>query len=627
MSSSELSNALNPHVVVQRPRRRQYPTTNPANPLATPAVRHAQVPQPTAPHRSELELAMVPQEPSPPTQAAPVIQPPPPPPRHAPPVVHELYRVIASAKNAATAESRRRIAWEREQEARAAQVQAQMEQRLETVQQELSMLKAYISMHPSLAPPAEVQERSFGTIPTTARIEPVSPAPEPFSHSPMPHASPASQHISVAQPMPMFVQGASSRPLSAHGTDALYVIQESPSPSVSAPTPSIYAFQGPLTPQSDGSPTNSRTATPELGRNTRKRPRRVLEDDTDYSSDSEDSDAPPTDRPLRRKNGHDDRCLTIHHALRIHIRKMMKLKHGEDLPASAFEGVIPAVTEPVRFVWTRTTKQSAVNATMKKRIVSDIKANRHKYKHVPDNDFQKKTLEAAFEQVFTTLRQKYKSQGDATAATKLQRREDHKALKARRLHRKKTKLANRTEARNNVGAFSQPAFDSALQQDCMSSEESDGEEPAPAGGSTETMQVFRTRGLSWRSSRLLRFYAILDNQDRIDKSFRPKRGVGRRVRREGPPKDGFFLPPKGVARWMVSQKWIREMEAVRPDLTDILRELVVDPAEPEAEDARILLGPDETSDEEVVQAQPQAAYYGHVSDTSYSLYNALQPVL
>ena len=189
------------------------------------------------------------------------------------------------------------------------------------------------------------------------------------------------------------------------------------------------------------------------------------------------------------------------------------------------------------------------------------------------------------------------------------------------------KLANRSEARKNVGAFSQPTFDGALQQECMSSEESDGEEPAPAGGSAETVQAFRTRGLSWRSARLLRFYAILDNQDRIDKSFKPKRGVGRRVRREGPPKEGFFLPPKGVARWMVSRKWIREMEAVRPDLADILRELIVEPAEPEAEDARTLLGPDEGSDDEAVQAQPQAVFYGHVSDTSYSLYNALQPVV
>ena len=175
-----------------------------------------------------------------------------------------------------------------------------------------------------------------------------------------------------------------------------------------------------------------------------------------------------------------------------------------------------------------------------------------------------------------------------------------------------------------MDAFAQPVFDAALQQECMSSEESDGEQPGDDGA---LLEVFRTRGLRWRSARLRRFYAVLDEQDRFEKSAKPKRGLGRRVRREGLPKDGLFLPPKGVARWMVSRKWIREMEAVRPDLADILRELIVEPAEPEAEDARTLLGPDEGSDDEAVQAQPQAVFYGNVSDTSYSLYNALQPVV
>ena len=50
----------------------------------------------------------------------------------------------------------------------------------------------------------------------------------------------------------------------------------------------------------------------------------------------------------------------------------------------------------------------------------------------------KKAADAAFEQVFTTLRQKYKAENDAAAASRLKRREDHKALKARRLLRKKT---------------------------------------------------------------------------------------------------------------------------------------------------------------------------------------------
>ena len=116
---------------------------------------------------------------------------------------------------------------------------------------------------------------------------------------------------------------------------------------------------------------------------------------------------------------------------------MMKLKYGESLPESAFEGPVPPPTEPVRFVWSRTTKQSPLNATLKRRIVADVKAHRHKYKHVPDKDFNKKTLDAAFEQVFTTYRQKYKAQNDVKTKMREQRRETLKAAKTRRQQRKK----------------------------------------------------------------------------------------------------------------------------------------------------------------------------------------------
>ena len=185
------------------------------------------------------------------------------------------------------------------------------------------------------------------------------------------------------------------------------------------------------------------------------------------------------------------------------------------------------------------------------------------------------------------------------------------------------KLANRTEARKNIPALYPPALDGGLQLDCMSSEESEGEEPAPSdqGHRVESVQVFRTRGLAWRSARLVRMYALLDTQDKLDKSFKPKRGVGRRVRCEGPLKEGFLLPPKGVAEWMVSQRWIREMEVDRPDLRDILHDLIIERGQPEGEDTRLLLGP-EMSDEEETQVAP--VNYAHVSDTSYSLYNALQ---
>ena len=147
-----------------------------------------------------------------------------------------------------------------------------------------------------------------------------------------------------------------------------------------------------------------------------------------------ESDPPLTDRQPGCCS-----CTDHHaqHAMRTHIRKLMKLIDGQDLPEGVFEGTVIPPSEPVRFVWSMTTKQSSTNATMKKRILHDLKANRHKYKHVPDKDFSKKALEAAFEQVFTTLRQKFKAQHDNTAATRLKRREDNKALKARRLQRKK----------------------------------------------------------------------------------------------------------------------------------------------------------------------------------------------
>jgi hypothetical protein len=94
-------------------------------------------------------------------------------------------------------------------------------------------------------------------------------------------------------------------------------------------------------------------------------------------------------------------------------------------------------TAPVRFVWDKTAKQSVHNSRMKTRILEDLKANRRLYKHVPDKDFSKKSLDSAFDQCFTTYRQKYKIQRDSQAAENAKRREENKALKARRLNRRK----------------------------------------------------------------------------------------------------------------------------------------------------------------------------------------------
>ena len=176
--------------------------------------------------------------------------------------------------------------------------------------------------------------------------------------------------------------------------------------------------------------------------------------------------------------------------------------------------------------------------------------------------------------------------------------------------------------------FSQASFDGAIQAECMSSEESDGEEPDPECSEDHDgspVQVLRTRGPPWRSARLCRFYMILDEHVRLERSGKARRGPSRRIRREGPPKDGLILPPKGVARWMVSKRWLQEAEALgRIHVAEILRDHIVDPTEAEMVAAREMLGPDDSDVEE--EAASSTVTYAHVSDRSYSLYNALQPV-
>jgi hypothetical protein len=115
----------------------------------------------------------------------------------------------------------------------------------------------------------------------------------------------------------------------------------------------------------------------------------------------------------------------------------MQLESDKTLPDSHIEGAPLEPQDPVRFVWDKTTKQSVHNSRMKSRIIADLKSNRRLYKHVADKDFSKKSMEAAFDQAFITFRQKFKAQRDALAALNLRQREDNKALKARRLGRRK----------------------------------------------------------------------------------------------------------------------------------------------------------------------------------------------
>jgi hypothetical protein len=115
----------------------------------------------------------------------------------------------------------------------------------------------------------------------------------------------------------------------------------------------------------------------------------------------------------------------------------MQIESDKNLPDSHIEGTPFSLADPVRFVWDKTPKQSVHNGRMKTRFLSDLKAQRRLYKHVPDKEFSKKILDSAFDQAFVTLRQKFKAQRDASIALNLKKREAMKAVKARRLSRKK----------------------------------------------------------------------------------------------------------------------------------------------------------------------------------------------
>ena len=116
---------------------------------------------------------------------------------------------------------------------------------------------------------------------------------------------------------------------------------------------------------------------------------------------------------------------------------MMNIESDRKLPDSHIEGNPLGPTEPIRFVWDKTTKQSVHNARMKARVLEDILEKRRTYKHVPQKEFSKKSVEAAFEQRYVTLRQKFRAQRDALAAENNKKREDHKARRARHLSRRK----------------------------------------------------------------------------------------------------------------------------------------------------------------------------------------------
>ena len=139
----------------------------------------------------------------------------------------------------------------------------------------------------------------------------------------------------------------------------------------------------------------------------------------------------------------------------------------------------------------------------------------------------------------------------------------------------------------------------------MSSEESDLEiDPV----SKQPSPILRSQGYAWRSTRLLRFFSALDEEEKADISAKPKRGVGRKERRVGPPKGEFRLPPQGIATWMISRRWYKASLSIYSDLPETLNKLVVDPLGFNWTHFRDLGEESADSGDEAVQQQPMQSF-------------------
>lgn len=160
------------------------------------------------------------------------------------------------------AEENRRIAWEREHEAKLVQILEETERRFRTMQEEIDSLKEYIRHGHVESATTTISTASQNSAPEVSRdLTPFQDFPQ--DHTPNQDAS-----------YPLFVQGSSTDPAPYHSngiSDGLVNTDES------VPY------------------TRKRTTSPSSG-------------DDESSEDDELSSA---QRPSKRINGHDTRCLTI----------------------------------------------------------------------------------------------------------------------------------------------------------------------------------------------------------------------------------------------------------------------------------------------------------------------------
>lgn len=247
--------------------------------------------------------------------------------------MQELLRVLMATKESQEIERKRRLAWEQEQEAKYTQRQAEMERQMLEMRHEIVSLKASIG----------------GTAKTDLRQQPMSAFGSPTMQQPTPQSSlsPIST-FSHIQTQPTFVQGSSNRPFqqptpstaqtpspNLEATNTIttrFITVEGSQLHPDAPSRNLgvasrfIAVEGSLLHPDAASPNTVTIETPASrfisvegsqlhpdapSPNPRKRPTPVTESSEDDQSSGSDSDEAPPQQALKRRSGHDKRCLTI----------------------------------------------------------------------------------------------------------------------------------------------------------------------------------------------------------------------------------------------------------------------------------------------------------------------------
>ena len=227
--------------------------------------------------------------------------------------------MVSATQNSQELERKRRLAWEQEQEAKVTQVQANMEQKMQDMLNEITSLRSTVNIltsSPSPPPSTNASSPQFNMSPFMAQQ--INPYFQPASP-----ISPVSQHSTY---QPIFVQGSSNGSLPNANQNTYQVgqvvrpqisqpnlapppcLEESPRLDVQLPHQATVPDPSPQLTYLETSTPSSSSGWHLKGKRRRKSVKPI--DDESSSSGSSSSDS-AISRTRKRLSHHDTRCYTI----------------------------------------------------------------------------------------------------------------------------------------------------------------------------------------------------------------------------------------------------------------------------------------------------------------------------